>query len=51
MKLSSECGDYYTNEQTFGTGAKADDGTTNLVASDVAFPCGAIARYYYKLRS
>jgi hypothetical protein len=45
----SDCGDYYTNAQTFGTGKTSVSGAT-LVDRDAAFPCGTIASVYYKLK-
>ena len=51
MKVSTDCGDYVTNEQTFGVGAKALSVTGNVTlnAASTAFPCGTIARFYYQL--
>ena len=50
MKVSTDCGDYVTNQQTFGVGATAFNGSP-LTPTDTAFPCGTIARFYYQLRS
>lgn len=49
MQAVSDCGDYYTNAQTFGTGKTSVSGAT-LVDGDPAFPCGTIASVYYKLK-
>lgn len=50
MKISTDCGDYVTNDQTFGTGATSYVSSQTLNGSANAFPCGTIARFYYKLR-
>lgn len=50
MKLSADCGDYITNEQTFGTGATSYYSNQTLNGSATAFPCGTISRFYYKIR-
>lgn len=49
IKASTDCGNYVTNEQTFGTGAVSRLNGNALTAASTAFPCGTIARFYYKL--
>ena len=48
--MSTDCGDYVTNAQTFGSGATSFSSGAALTDGNTAFPCGTIARFYYMLR-
>jgi hypothetical protein len=53
MQASTDCGDYITNQQTFGSGATSyytPNNNATLTPGNTAFPCGTIARSYYMFR-